>query len=52
MQIITFTTHEDNWRRARVGALLNREYLLDFERALDGVKPPPNHPAWLDMDGP
>ncbi len=52
MQIITFTTQEDDWQRGRVGALLNREYLLDFERALDGAKPAPNHLAWLDMDGP
>jgi 2-keto-4-pentenoate hydratase/2-oxohepta-3-ene-1,7-dioic acid hydratase in catechol pathway len=31
---------------------LNSEYLLDFERAFDGGERPPNHLAWLDMDGP
>jgi len=53
MQIITFTTHEtDGWQPPRVGALLNSEYLLNFERVLDGEQLPTNHLAWLDMDGP
>lgn len=51
MQIITFTTQESTWQRPRVGALLNDEYLLDFESALEGVERPANHVAWLDMDG-
>jgi 2-keto-4-pentenoate hydratase/2-oxohepta-3-ene-1,7-dioic acid hydratase in catechol pathway len=52
MQIITFITHEtDGWQPPRVGALLNSEYLLNFEQAFEGVKSP-NHLAWLDMDGP
>ena len=53
MEIITFTTREtDGWQQPRVGALLNSEYLLDFERTFDGGERPPNHLAWLDMDGP
>ena len=53
MEIITFTTRETGGRQSpRVGALLNSEYLLDFERAFDGGERPPNHLAWLDMDGP
>ncbi len=53
MEIITFTTQDtDGWQSPRVGALLNSEYLLDFERAFDGGERPPNHLAWLDMDGP
>jgi 2-keto-4-pentenoate hydratase/2-oxohepta-3-ene-1,7-dioic acid hydratase in catechol pathway len=53
MEIITFTTRDtDGWQSPRVGALLNSEYLLDFERAFDGGERPPNHLAWLDMDGP
>lgn len=53
MQIITFTIHEtDGWQPARVGALLNSEYLLNFERLWEGGNPPPNHLTWLDMDGP
>ena len=53
MEIITFTTREtDGWQTPRVGALLNSEYLLDFERAFDGGEWPQNHLAWLDMDGP
>ncbi len=53
MEIITFTTREiDGWQTPRVGALLNSEYLLDFERAFDGGERPPSHLAWLDMDGP
>jgi len=53
MQIITFSTREiDGWQSPRVGALLNKEYLLDFERAFGGAEQPTNHLAWLDMDGP
>ena len=48
MEIISFTTKETGWHSPRVGALLNNEYLLDFERALNAH--PPNHLAWLDMD--
>jgi len=53
MEIITFTTRETGGRQSpRVGALLNSEYLLDFERTFYGGERPPNHLAWLDMDGP
>ena len=53
MEIITFTTREtDGWQPPRVGALLNSEYLLNFEGAFDGGERPQNHLAWLDMDGP
>jgi 2-keto-4-pentenoate hydratase/2-oxohepta-3-ene-1,7-dioic acid hydratase in catechol pathway len=52
MEIITFTTRETDWQTPRVGALLNSEYLLDFERAFDGEKRPVNHLSWLDIDGP
>ncbi len=53
MEIITFTTQETQGRQPpRVGALLNSEYLLDFERAFDGGERPANHLAWLDMDSP
>ncbi len=48
MEIISFTTKETGRHSPRVGALLNNEYLLDFERALNAH--PPNHLAWLDMD--
>ena len=48
MEIISFTTKETGWHSPRVGALLNNEYLLDFERALNAH--PPNHLGWLDMD--
>ena len=53
MQIVTFTTHEkDGWQTPRAGAILNSQYLLDFERVIDDAQPPPNQLAWLDMDGP
>jgi len=53
MEIITFTTREtDGWQPPRIGALVNSEYLLDFERAFDGGERPANHLAWLDMDSP
>src|SRR6266496_2317892 len=53
MQIITFTTREsDGWQSPRIGALLNEDYLLDFERAFGAVERTANHLAWLDMDGP
>jgi len=53
MQIVTFTTHEkDGWQLPRAAAILNSQYLLDFERVIDDAKLPPNHLAWLDMDGP
>ena len=53
MQIVTFTTHEkDGWQTPRAGVILNSQYLLDFERVIDDAQPPPNHLAWLDMDGP
>jgi 2-keto-4-pentenoate hydratase/2-oxohepta-3-ene-1,7-dioic acid hydratase in catechol pathway len=51
MNIITFTT-EDERGRPQVGALLNSEYLVTFERIFDGVETPANHLAWLDLDGP
>lgn len=53
MEIITFTTQaRDGWRRPGVGALLNDEYLLDFEHALEVPERPANHTDWLDMDSP
>ncbi|MCM3901201.1 MAG: fumarylacetoacetate hydrolase family protein [Pyrinomonadaceae bacterium] len=52
MEIITFTTQESDWRTPRVGALLNDEYLLDFERSFEGADRPANQVTWLDMDGP
>lgn len=51
MEIITFTTQKSDWRRARVGALLDNEYLLDFEGIFEGDERPANHTGWLDMDG-
>lgn len=50
MEIITFTTADSDWRRPQVGALLNDEYLLNFESAFKGGEQPANHLAWLDMD--
>ena len=53
MEIITFSTQEaGRWQTPRVGALLNSEYLLNFERVFDGPERPANHLGWLDMDGP
>ncbi len=53
MQIITFTTREsDGWQSPRIGALVNEDYLLDFEVAFGAVERTANHLAWLDMDGP
>jgi 2-keto-4-pentenoate hydratase/2-oxohepta-3-ene-1,7-dioic acid hydratase in catechol pathway len=53
MEIITFSTQEaGRWQAPRVGALLNKEYLLNFERVFDGPERPTNHLGWLDMDGP
>lgn len=49
MRIITFTTEADGWGRPRAGALLTREYLLDFNRAFEG-EGPANHLAWFDID--
>ena len=51
MQIVTFTTQESDWRSPRVGALVDSQFLLDFERAFEGT-PPPGSLAWLDLDGP
>jgi 2-keto-4-pentenoate hydratase/2-oxohepta-3-ene-1,7-dioic acid hydratase in catechol pathway len=52
MQIISFATEETRWQRPRIGALLNSEYLLDFENAIDVGERPAHLLAWLDMDGP
>lgn len=53
MEIITFTTEgADGNKSTRVGACLNRQYLLDFARAFEGATPAPNYLAWFDMDGP
>ena len=52
MEIITFTTEATGWQTARVGALLNQEYLLDLQRTLGPTEAPANHLAWFDMDGP
>lgn len=51
MRIITFTTY-DTPGRPQVGALLNSEYLLNFERAYDGSANPADHLTWLNIDGP
>jgi 2-keto-4-pentenoate hydratase/2-oxohepta-3-ene-1,7-dioic acid hydratase in catechol pathway len=51
MEIATFTTRETGWQRPRVGALLTKEYLLDFGRAFEGPAPA-NHLDWLDLNGP
>src|SRR5688572_16391626 len=51
MEIITFTTEATDWQAGRVGALLNHEYLLDFQRALEVAEPPASHLDWFDMDG-
>ena len=51
MEIITFTTLDSDWRRPQVGALLNKEYLLNFESAFERDDQPANHLAWLDMEG-
>jgi len=52
MEIISFTTEWSKREpRPRVGALLNNEYLLDFEAAYNGPEPAGGHIAWLDMDG-
>ena len=53
MQIVTFSTYEEEeggWQAPRVGAELDKNYLLDFYGAFDGKKPA-HHLAWLDMDG-
>jgi len=52
MEIISFTTKDTDWRSPRLGALLNDEYLLDFERAFGDATGPADQLAWLDMDGP
>src|SRR5688500_7655516 len=52
MEIITFTTQETDWRTPTVGALLNSEYLLNFERVFEGQERPTSQLGWLNMDGP
>lgn len=53
MEIITFTTQEiEGWQPPQVGVLLNNDYLLNCERAFEGVQRPTDHLTWLDMDGP
>jgi 2-keto-4-pentenoate hydratase/2-oxohepta-3-ene-1,7-dioic acid hydratase in catechol pathway len=51
MEIVAFTS-EPHHRRPRTGAVLNHQYLLDFERAYDEGVHPPTALDWLDMDGP
>jgi len=52
MEIISFTTQwADGDKSTRVGAPLDRQYLLDFARAFAG-EPPQDQFAWFDMDGP
>jgi 2-keto-4-pentenoate hydratase/2-oxohepta-3-ene-1,7-dioic acid hydratase in catechol pathway len=50
MEIISFTTTESDWQRARVGAIVNSEYLLDFGNAFAGADRPANPFAWFDLD--
>lgn len=52
MNIISFSTEADNWKRPQFGATLNSDYLLSFESAAGGPEKPVNQLAWLDMDGP
>jgi len=49
MQIISFTTETDGWRRPRVGILLNG-YRLDCERLFEASERPDNFLSWFDMD--
>lgn len=66
MNIIAFTTQWpplssfaqarnsqiQDWQPPRFGALLNDEYLLDFESAVGDRQLPAHELAWLDRDGP
>ena len=50
MQIISFTTETDGWRRPRVGILLNG-YRLDCERLFEPHERPTNSQSWFDVGG-
>lgn len=50
MEIISFATAESNWQRARVGAILNDEYLLDFGATVAGAEPARTPLIWFDID--
>jgi len=57
MDIISFATKESDWKRPRMGIILNdgtRDlgYRLDCERLFDPHELPANPLSWFDMDGP
>lgn len=56
MNIISFATEESDWRKPRLGILLQRGdrdtgYRLDCEKLFDVLARPTNPLAWFDMDG-
>ena len=53
MEILSFTTQWANGDKSvRVGSPLTADYLLDFERATEGMEQPSSLPGWFDMDSP
>lgn len=53
MEILSFTTQWENGDKSvRVGSPLTADYLLDFERATEGMEQPLSLPGWFDMDSP
>jgi 2-keto-4-pentenoate hydratase/2-oxohepta-3-ene-1,7-dioic acid hydratase in catechol pathway len=56
MNIISFATEESNWKRPRLGIILNdgdrdTGYRLDCERLFEPDDRPTNPLDWFDMDG-
>jgi len=56
MDIISFSTEDSNWKKPRMGIILNdgtRDlgYRLDCERLFEAHERPENPLAWFDMDG-
>ncbi len=56
MNIISFATEESDWRKPRLGILLQQGrrdtgYRLDCEKLFDVAARPTNPLAWFDMDG-
>lgn len=56
MNIISFATEESDWRKPRLGILLQRGdrdtgYRLDCEKLFDVAARPTNPLSWFDMDG-
>jgi 2-keto-4-pentenoate hydratase/2-oxohepta-3-ene-1,7-dioic acid hydratase in catechol pathway len=51
MNIVTFSTEAEHWRKPHLGIELNKNYLLNCELLFESQNRPADYLNWLDMEG-